>query len=40
MSNAQAAVAKTALICYPKQAEFGRVVPKNKIYEQDEINHQ
>ncbi|MBW0281490.1 DUF4391 domain-containing protein [Shewanella xiamenensis] len=38
MSNALAAVTKTALISYPKQAEFGRVVPKNKIYEHSGAN--
>ena len=29
---------KTALIAYPKQAAFGRVLPKNKIYEQSGAN--
>ncbi|MCL2918284.1 DUF4391 domain-containing protein [Shewanella litorisediminis] len=38
MSHALAAVAKTALISYPKKAEFGRVVPKNKIYEHSSAN--
>lgn len=38
MSNSLAAAAKTALISYPKQAEFGRVVPKNKIYEHSSAN--
>jgi hypothetical protein len=28
----------TALIAYPKQAAFGRVLPKNKIYEQSGAN--
>ena len=29
---------KTALIAYPKQAAFGRVLPKNKIYEHSGAN--
>jgi len=29
---------KTALIAYPKQAAFGRVLPKNKIYEHSRAN--
>ena len=28
----------SALFAYPKQAEFGRVLPKNKIYEHSGAN--
>lgn len=33
MSNTASAKESTSLVSYPRQAEFGRVVPKNKIYE-------
>lgn len=33
MSGAVTPRARAALVSYPKQAEFGRVLPKNKIYE-------
>jgi hypothetical protein len=33
-----AATQETALIAYPKQAAFGRVLPKNKIYEHSGAN--
>lgn len=34
----EAAAANSALIAYPKQAAFGRVLPKNKIYEHSGAN--
>ncbi len=36
--NASTAEGPSALIAYPKQAEFGRVLPKNKIYEHTGAN--
>lgn len=36
--NQQTSTQKTALIAYPRQAAFGRVVPKNKIYEHSGAN--
>lgn len=36
--NASTAERPSALIAYPKQAEFGRVLPKNKIYEHTGAN--
>lgn len=36
--NQETTTQKTALIAYPRQAAFGRVVPKNKIYERSGAN--
>jgi len=36
--NQETSTQKTALIAYPRQAAFGRVVPKNKIYEHSGAN--
>lgn len=36
--NQETSTQKTALIAYPRQAAFGRVVPKNKIYERSGAN--
>ena len=33
-----ASTQKPTLIAYPKQAAFGRVLPKNKIYEHSGVN--